>query len=244
MKKLIILLFLGITSLPVVADDELYRYNDNMPMAEMMLDMMDTFGIVDKVRNRESLSTSNGLGVLSGNYLGNIELLQKLQQLQTLQGMGAMAPVNQPVIPPSTRDIFADAQDEKKSPYAAVPGFYSTGNDELSALVEAARHATQHGTGAAIQGAVNTSALDGMWSSQNRELLMISKGRFIWKDAAARQLSGYMKVVGTLLVATVPGHEKPMEFFYSISGNYMNVYDPTTGRTFSFFRTRTGNNRR
>lgn len=238
-KRLIVLLVASLTTVANAAE-QLYRYNDNMPMAEMMLDMMDGFGMVDKLSPGETNNFGNGfnsLGLLNAKALDDVELLKKLQQLQTLQSSGALSPLNQPVIPPGTQDIFATEKTEK-SPYEAVPGFFSTGDDELSKLVEAARHAQKHGTGDAIQGAVDTSALDGMWSSQNREILMISKGRFIWKDAAGRQLAGYMKVVGTLLVATIPGHDKPLEFFYAISGNYLNVYDPTTGRTFSFFRTR------
>lgn len=229
--------------------DSLYLERNN-PMSEWMMEMMDAFGMVDKVGdyNGSPYSAFSPYSALSGfpggvpssitdfspsALMNNPLALKHWQQTQTLGNLGANAPWMQPLIPPP----HESAAKANLGKYEAVPGFFATEKDD-HALVEAEIYAQKHGTGEAISGAVNTSLLDGIWRSRTNEVLVIANGRFMWRDVHKRQLAGYLQVVGTLMLATIPGQDKPIEFFYAISGNYLNVYDASSGRVFNFFRSR------
>lgn len=222
---------------PLATADTLYRERDNTPMTGAMLEMMDAFGMVDKVGETDGSWIAGGRDsrwLPDPAMLNDPAALQRWQQSRTLSTRGGHAPWMEPVIPVSDDPLATEAD---TSAYKAVPGFFNS-DGQNSALLEAQKNTREKGTGKAVVGAVDTSLLDGVWRSQYSEVLLINRGRFLWRDARKRRLEGYLEVVGTLMLATIPGRSKPLEFFYAISGNYLNVYDAANGRTFRFYRAR------
>lgn len=79
--------------------------------------------------------------------------------------------------------------------------------------------------------------LDGRWRNSNKELLMISKGRFVWENPAkARKLMGFMRVDGNRITATVTKMKSPIRFSYVLQGDALTVIDPSNGQQYRFYR--------
>ena len=68
--------------------------------------------------------------------------------------------------------------------------------------------------------------LNGLWVSQDGEVLGISNHRYLWNDGSSRYLTGQIKVHNEYLIANVDDHEKIMRFKYKLAGNHLLTMQP------------------
>ncbi len=68
--------------------------------------------------------------------------------------------------------------------------------------------------------------LNGLWVSQDGEVLGINNHRYLWNDGSSRYLTGQMKVHNEYLIANVDDHEKIMRFKYKLAGNHLLTMQP------------------
>jgi len=68
--------------------------------------------------------------------------------------------------------------------------------------------------------------LNGLWVSENGEMLGIKNKSYLWSDGASRYLTGKLKTQNEFLLASVDGHQQVMRFKYKLSGNYLLTMQP------------------
>lgn len=78
-------------------------------------------------------------------------------------------------------------------------------------------------------------SIDGLWVTQNGEMLGVNKQKFLWNDGAKRYLSGQIKIQNEYLVARIEGREQLMHFKYKLSGDHLLTMQPD-GITREFMR--------
>jgi len=69
-------------------------------------------------------------------------------------------------------------------------------------------------------------SLDGLWVSQNGEMLGVKNKRYLWSDGQSRYLAGQLKVQNEYLIANVDGHEQLLRFKYKLAGNHLLTLQP------------------
>lgn len=69
-------------------------------------------------------------------------------------------------------------------------------------------------------------SLDGLWLTQDGEMMGIKDKRYLWSDGQSRYLQGLLKVQNEYLLASVDGHEKVMRFKYKLAGNHLLTMQP------------------
>ncbi len=68
--------------------------------------------------------------------------------------------------------------------------------------------------------------LNGLWVTQDGEMMGINNTRYLWNDGKSRYLKGQLKIQNEYLVASVDGHEKIMRFKYRLAGNHLLTMQP------------------
>lgn len=81
--------------------------------------------------------------------------------------------------------------------------------------------------------------MNGLWVTQDGEMLGIKGEKFLWADSSERYLAGYLKVENEYLVASVEGSERLMRFKYKLAGDHLLTMQPD-GVIREFIRTSPG----
>ena len=68
--------------------------------------------------------------------------------------------------------------------------------------------------------------LNGLWVSQDGEMLGINNHRYLWSDGSSRYLTGQIKVQNEYLVTSVDDHDKLIRFKYKLAGNNLLTMQP------------------
>lgn len=68
--------------------------------------------------------------------------------------------------------------------------------------------------------------LNGLWVSQNGEMLGIKANTYLWSDGDSRYLTGIIKVENEYLVTSIEGHDQLLRFKYKFSGNNLLTMEP------------------
>ncbi|MFV2005139.1 MAG: hypothetical protein ACC650_08015 [Gammaproteobacteria bacterium] len=68
--------------------------------------------------------------------------------------------------------------------------------------------------------------LNGLWVSQDGEMLGIKNKHYLWTDGNSRYLTGQLKVQNEYLLANIDGHKKLMRFKYKLAGNHLLTMQP------------------
>ena len=79
-------------------------------------------------------------------------------------------------------------------------------------------------------------SLNGLWVSQEGEMLGIKNTNFLWSDGRSRHLSGTIKANKNYLLISADGYQQLMYFKYKLDGNYLLTMQPD-GKTREFKRT-------
>ena len=78
-------------------------------------------------------------------------------------------------------------------------------------------------------------SLNGLWVTQNGEILGVNKQKFLWSDGTERYLTGEIKIQNEYLVARVEGREQLLHFKYKLAGDHLLTMQPD-GMTREFIR--------
>jgi hypothetical protein len=81
--------------------------------------------------------------------------------------------------------------------------------------------------------------MNGLWVTQDGEMLGIKGEKFLWADSSERYLAGYLKIENEYLVASVEGSERLMRFKYKLAGDHLLTMQPD-GVIREFIRTSPG----
>ncbi len=68
--------------------------------------------------------------------------------------------------------------------------------------------------------------LNGLWVTQDGEMLGIKNQRYLWSDGKSRYLTGQMKIQNEYLLASVDDHQKLMRFKYKLAGDHLLTMQP------------------
>lgn len=68
--------------------------------------------------------------------------------------------------------------------------------------------------------------LNGLWVTQNGEMLGVKNKRFLWSDGNSRYLSGQIIIQNEYLLARVDDSGKLMRYKYKLAGNYLLTLQP------------------
>ena len=68
--------------------------------------------------------------------------------------------------------------------------------------------------------------LNGLWVSQDGEMLGINNHRYLWSDGSSRYLTGQIKVQNEYLVTSVDDHDKLIRFKYKLAANNLLTMQP------------------
>ncbi len=71
----------------------------------------------------------------------------------------------------------------------------------------------------------NSQILNGIWISQNREMLMIENNKILWIDDNQNYLPGLLQVRNGLLQIHLQGINKPFQYQYKINDNKLMIRD-------------------
>jgi hypothetical protein len=63
--------------------------------------------------------------------------------------------------------------------------------------------------------------INGLWVSQDGEMLGIRSDRYLWTDGVSRYLTGRMKVTNEYLLTNVEGYDTIMRFKYKLANDYL-----------------------
>ncbi|MCP4273942.1 MAG: hypothetical protein GY781_18620 [Gammaproteobacteria bacterium] len=71
----------------------------------------------------------------------------------------------------------------------------------------------------------NTRTLNGIWISQNREMLMIENNKILWIDASQNYLQGLLQVRNGFIQIRLQGINKPFQYQYKMDDNKLMIRD-------------------
>ena len=68
--------------------------------------------------------------------------------------------------------------------------------------------------------------LNGLWVTQNGEMMGVKNKRFLWSDGDSRYLAGQIKIQNEYLLIRVDDSDKLMRYKYKLAGNYLLTLQP------------------
>ena len=75
--------------------------------------------------------------------------------------------------------------------------------------------------------------INGLWVSQDGEMLGVRSGRYLWTDGISRYLTGHIKVTNEYLLTNVEGYDAIMRFKYKLANdNLLTMQEDGTIREF------------
>ena len=69
-------------------------------------------------------------------------------------------------------------------------------------------------------------SLNGLWLTQDGEMLGVNNNRYLWTDNKSRYLTGQIKVQNEYLLTNVDGYDQLMRFKYKLAGNRLLTLQP------------------
>ncbi len=76
-----------------------------------------------------------------------------------------------------------------------------------------------------VQCGNNKQILNGIWISQNREMLMIKNNKLIWIDDSQNYLQGLLQVRNGFMQIRLQGINKPFQYHYQMNDNKLMIRD-------------------
>ncbi len=222
-----------------------YRYNGNMPMAKVMLDMMEVLGYVTRVPDPAPYGAAgwrNPLAPWPMTGLWGLNALSPGGAVNPLSGgvPGTGLPGQVPGLPGGTAWPGATLP---ASPQGTVPVDVNT----LTALMRALQNQTGGSGGGAAGtpsglpaqpgggGTASLSDLAGVWQGSNQDVLTISGNQFLWSNGRGQTVAGTIAVQGDRLITRVPGVQTPATYTYRLEGDRLVATLPN-GQRYEFRR--------
>ncbi|RDH84932.1 MAG: hypothetical protein DIZ80_05570 [endosymbiont of Galathealinum brachiosum] len=189
--------------LPVQANTKYYQYNGDMPFIEMMLNMMSTMGMIDKVPPYLLAYGQyyNNPYPDSGLYMNNAHA----NQLPMQQANSS---------PLMVQDANPNLKQEIKQ-------------EIMEEMMQGQSHPDTNQQVCLNGGcqSFNPVQLNGVWMSRQGEMLGIKNQQFLWSDGQSRYLTGLIKIQQNAFALKVNGNGLIMSYQYRFNNNRLQTRD-------------------
>ncbi len=238
-----------------------YHYNGNMPMAKVMLDMMEVLGYVTRVPDPAPYGAAGwgrpfapwpltGLWGLGANPLtgGLNPMTAGVPGLSALPGQQAMTgwagSAAQGALPQGTVSVDVNTLTTLMNALQNRAGGTAPATAPTAPAGSAPLFPAQPGgTGTAGlpaaggSGQATLADLAGVWQGSNQDILTIVGNQFLWSNGRGQTVAGTLAVQGNQLVTHVPGVQTPVTYTYRLEGDRLEAV-MANGQRYTFQRLR------
>lgn len=212
------------------AQATLYRYSGNMPMAKVMLDLMEVMGFIRRVP--ESSASVGGGHPLSAASLWGFN--PGMMQIP-VAGTNAFSSTGLNALPLS----LLTGMSPGRVPAVGHNPQLSHSKRELEALIQARQQGVGSVPGAtgrpASMGSHPATNLNGVWRDSNQNVLSIFGSRFVWTDKNGVPVHGQFSVRGDTMTTYIAEKNATMTYRIEYQGNQF-MAETQTGLKYQFVR--------
>ncbi len=230
---LIPILAMGFAGAP--ADAATYRYKDNAPPAKMLLDMMEVMGVVERVPD----------GSYGAGTRWPVTPLWGLSPWSAAVGGGGLYPWMAAMTLAGSQPWAGRSGWWNGMP--AFPGNLAAGQAASGPLWSAdaveRMLAPQAWDSASGSGRLTPryrrlpAALEGLWTDGAGRMLLLSGGRFAWRDVNGKLNAGIYHFDNNVLTTFVPGYDLRVRYSVRVTGDRL-VAVSESGLRYNFYRVR------
>ncbi len=237
-----------------------YHYNGNMPMAKVMLDMMEVLGYVTRVPDPAPYGATGwgrsfapwpltglwGLGAtpLTGGLnpvTAGVPGLSALPGQQAMTGWTGSAA--QGVLPRGTVPVDVNTLATLMNALQNRVGGAAPAPPPTTAGGSASVFPTQPGDTDTMglpaagggTGQATLADLAGVWQGSNQDILTVVGNQFLWSNGRGQTVAGTLAVQGNRLVTHVPGVQTPVTYTYRLEGDRLEAF-LANGQRYTFQR--------